>query len=89
MNKTLNLKNIHRLSAFLIALLVSDISIADNIMLTPKDYVKAEIVCLQGYVFAIAAHGGQGNAGRGVSIVQVYKEGVAVNRPPQPLRCEQ
>ncbi len=70
----------------LIGLLVASVANAENVMKTPVNMVKVEIICIQGFAFAVAAHGGQMNAGRGVAITQVYKT-VKEDLPPQPARC--
>lgn len=59
-----------------------------TVMHQPKDHVKAKLECLGGYLFAVAAIGGQNNAGRGVSIVQVFAPSPKTHLPPQPVLCK-
>jgi len=82
------MKTLNKTALILAALLSPGPALSDRVMETPRNYVEAKTFCLLGYVFAVAAHGGDRDAGRGVSVVQVYRPGAADNRPPQPLRCE-
>ena len=62
-------------TALLCLALMSGICTADEVtvMQTPNNKVIAKTICLDGYLFAVAAHGGRYDSGRGVAITQVYK----------------
>lgn len=53
------------------------------VMETPKNKVVVKTICLDGYMFAVAAHGSPRlDAGRGVSIIQIFRDSTT------PVKCD-